>query len=158
DRVTLKKIPAYRGARDYRNLPVSAIMNHDLITVSASETPEEALERLPKASGGLRRSYPVVDGEIDSRRGFLGIVMRHELEESRRQKPAATVREIIDGQKVESITPDTSIRDAAMHMVRADIRQLPVLSATEPDRLLGMLTLNDVARQQNAASDQLGRS
>ncbi|MEM1443998.1 MAG: chloride channel protein [Verrucomicrobiota bacterium] len=156
DRVTLKKIPAYRGARDYRNLPVSAIMNHDVITVSTEESAEEALERLREMPGGLRRSYPVVDGEIDSRRGFLGIVMRHELEEEMARESPHSIREMVAEQKVESITPDTSIRDAALQMVRADIRQLPVLSATEPDRLLGVLTLNDIARQQNAASDQLG--
>lgn len=156
DRVTLKKIPAYRGARDYRNLPVSAIMNHDVIIVSADETPGEALERLREGGGRLRRSYPVIDGPIDSRRGFLGIIMQHELVEEETMESQTVIREMIAGQKVESILPDTSIRDAAMVMVRADIRQLPVLSATEPDRLLGVLTLNDIARQQNAASDQLG--
>jgi len=31
------------------------------------------------------------------------------------------------------------------------------VSATDPNRLLGVLTLNDIARQQNAMNDQLGR-
>ena len=47
--------------------------------------------------------------------------------------------------------------DAAMRMVKADIRQLPVVSPTEKNRLLGVLTLNDIARQQNAMSGHMGR-
>jgi len=136
---------------------VSTIMHYDLITVSAGETPREALKRLRAGSDRLRRSYPVVEGEVDSRRGFLGMVMQHELEEQENAPAELTVRDLIAEQKVQTITPETSIRDAAMRMVKADIRQLPVVSATDPNRLLGVLTLNDIARQQNAMNDQLGR-
>lgn len=157
DRVTLRKMPTYRGAQDYRNLPVSTIMHYDLITVAAAETPGEALERLRRSPEQMRRSYPVVDGELNSRRGFLGMVMHHELEEQEEAAPEFAVRDLIAEQKVQTINPETSIRDAAMRMVKADIRQLPVVSATDPGRLLGVLTLNDIARQQNAMNDQLGR-
>ncbi len=157
DRVTLRKMPVYQGARDYRNLPVSSIMQYDMITVSAAESPGEALVRLRASPEKLRRSYPVIDGDLDSRRGFLGMVMQHELVANEEASDVSTVRDLIEDQELESITPETSIRDAAMRMVKADIRQLPVVGATEPDRLLGILTLNDIARQQNAMSDQLGR-
>ena len=85
------------------------------------------------------------------------MVMRHELEAIEDPSSDLTVAEMIKDQKLEAISPETSIRDAAMRMVKADIRQLPVVGATEPDRLLGIITLNDIARQQNAMSDQLGR-
>lgn len=157
DRVTLRKMPTYQGARDYRNLPVSSIMQYDMITVSAEETPLEALTRLRSSPEQMRRSYPVVEGEIESRRGFRGMVMQHQLEEQAETSPETKVGEMIAEQKVEMIHPETPIRDAAMRMVKSDIRQLPVVSPTDPNRLLGVLTLNDIARQQNAMSDQLGR-
>ncbi|MDF1738216.1 MAG: chloride channel protein [Verrucomicrobiales bacterium] len=157
DRVSLRKMPTYQGARDYRHLPVSTIMHYDLISVSASETPAIALERLRKDPSQMRRSYPVVDGEAESRRGFLGMVMQHELEEYLDGGVERTVGELIAGQKVRKITPNTVIRDAAMQMVKEDIRQLPVVSPGDSTRILGVLTLNDIARQQNAMSGHLGR-
>ncbi|MDF1826177.1 MAG: chloride channel protein [Verrucomicrobiales bacterium] len=157
DRVTLRKMPTYQGARDYRYLPVSTIMHYDLITVSAAETPTEALKRLRAAPAKMRRSYPVIDGELESRRGFRGMVMHHELEEQEAASPEVTIGGMIADQKLQTITPETPIRDAAMRMVKGDIRQLPVVSTSDPNRLLGVLTLNDIARQQNAMSDQLGR-
>ncbi len=156
DRVTLRKMPTYQGARDYRHLPVSTIMHYDLFTVSAAETPGETLTRLRKGPNKMRRSYPVVRGETDSRRGFVGIVMHHQLEE-READDSVTIGDLVAGQKLQTITPETVIRDAAMKMVKLDIRQLPVVSASEPDRLLGILTLNDIARQQNAMIGHLGR-
>lgn len=157
DRVTLRKMPTYQGARDYRHLPVSTIMHYDLIMVSADESPAEALERLRKDPTQLRRSYPVVEGDHESRRGFLGMVMQHQLEEQVAAGAEIRIGEMVAEQKVRTITPETVIRDAAMTMVKADIRQLPVVSPSDPDRLLGVLTLNDIARQQNAMSGQLGR-
>lgn len=156
DRVTLRKMPTYQGARDYRHLPVSTIMHYDLYTVSAQATPAQSLERLRREPARMRRSYPVVRGEPDSRRNFCGIVMHHELEENAGRE-GLTIGDLIADRRTLTITPETSIREAAMRMVKADIRQLPVVSATEPDRLLGILTLNDIARQQNAMLDQLGR-
>ncbi|MEM7601509.1 MAG: chloride channel protein [Verrucomicrobiota bacterium] len=157
DRVTLRKMPIYQGARDYRNLPVSSIMQYDMITVSADESPADAFNRLRSSPKSMRRSYPVMDGDPDSRRGFLGMVMHEDLKEQKDASPEFSIGDLVREEKFESITPETSIRDAAMQMVKADIRQLPVVGATEPDRLLGILTLNDIARQQNAMSDQLGR-
>ncbi|MCB1063654.1 MAG: chloride channel protein [Verrucomicrobiae bacterium] len=157
DRVSLRKMPTYQGARDYRHLPVSTIMHYDLISVSAAETASEALARLRKDPKQMRRSYPVIQGDTESRRGFVGMVMQHELEEEEANGSDRTVGQMIADQKVRTITPDTVIRDAAMRMVKEDIRQLPVVSATDPNRLLGVLTLNDIARQQNAMSGHLGR-
>lgn len=157
DRVALRKMPTYQGARDYRHLPVSTIMHYDLITVSAEELPGEALGRILDAPNSVRRSYPVVRGETESRRGFMGMVMHHELEQWAEHGEVSSIGELVEGQKVQTITPDTVIREATMKMVKADLRQLPVVSATDPGRLLGILTLNDIARQQNAMNDHLGR-
>lgn len=159
DKVTLRKMPHYQGARDYRHLPVSTIMQHDLVTVSGEETPQRAMERLREAPNSMRRSYPVVQGEADSRRGFVGMILHRELEQlaSSDHAETATIGEFVEGRKVQTINPNTTIRDAAMQMVKSDIHQLPVVSASDPNRLLGIITLNDIARQQNAMIGHLGR-
>jgi len=153
DRVTLRKMPTYQGARDYRQLPVSAIMNHDLITVSGENSPGDVLAELAGQPERIRRSYPVVDSE-----GRLaGVVMHHELEEFVADETGSSVGRRVGKRPLHTVTPKISIRDAAMKMVREDIRQLPVVSDTDSGKLLGVITLNDIARQQNAMADHLGR-
>ncbi len=151
DKVSLRKMPAYQGARDYRNLPVSAIMQHDVITVSGTETPEEFLKRIDHDSENYRRSYPVVDEE----NRLLGVIMHHQLEE--KCEAGVPVADLVGDQNVYTVPPETSIRDAAMLMVKVDIRQLPIVSAKDQSKLLGILTLNDIARQQNTMIGQVGR-
>jgi len=150
DKVSLRKMPGYQGARDYRNLPVSAIMQYDLITVKGDETPAQFLERIEATPDNMRRSYPVVNDEGQ----LVGVIMHHQLEDLRETEQILV--EIVDGQKVYTITPTTSIREAAMLMVQRDFRQLPVLSGKD-NKLLGIITLNDIARQQNAMIGQMGR-
>ena len=70
---------------------------------------------------------------------------------------SCTVGEFVEGRKVYTVTPETTIRDAAMQMVKSDIHQLPVVSVNPPYRLFGIITLNDIARQQNAMIGHLGR-
>ena len=157
DRVSLRKMPAYQGPQDYRLLPVSAIMHYDLISVGADETPAAALDRLEEKSAQVRRSYPVIDGDTESRRGFLGMVTHAALEARRSAEEPTAIRALLSDEAYPTITPDTTIRDASVRMLRDDVRQLPVVSATDPTRLLGILTQNDVIRQQNVVRGQLGR-
>ena len=143
--MTLRRLPAYRGAQDYRKLPVQAIMSHEVFTLEKEETLHVALKRI--ALGHQRyHAYPVVasDGRL------AGVLTRHELEEN---DPEKTVGELLEGQQLLSVTPDTSIRDAANRMIARDFQQVPVVSGTDPRKMLGWLTLNDIARQQNAAEN-----
>ncbi len=89
-------------------------------------------------------AYPVVD----SAGGLSGIVTRHELEEAAGDLFLGT---LIDGQSLLTVSPDTSIRDAANMMIGKHFQQAPVVLATNPAKLLGLITLNDIARQQNAS-------
>ena len=143
DGVTLRRLPAYRGAQDYRKLPVQAIMSHEIFSLDGAETLHSALKRI---SVNRRRfhAYPVMaeDGRL------AGVITRHELEEN---DPDKRVDELLSDQQLLSVTPDTSIRDAANRMIARDFQQVPVVSATDPRKMLGWLTLNDIARQQNAA-------
>ncbi|MEZ5301507.1 MAG: chloride channel protein [Verrucomicrobiales bacterium] len=146
DGVTLRHMPAYRGPQDYQNLPVSAIMTHEVTAVRGSHSCGEALRRL-RESGARFRTFPVL-GEDDAVSGILAF------SEIANADPEATAASLIDdnAHPVVALQPDTSIRDAANKMLHADVRQAPILSAVAPHRLLGYVTLNDIARQQNASA------
>ena len=143
DGINLRKLPAYRGAQDYRKLPVQSIMTHEIFSLEAEETPADALKRITE-EGSKFHAYPVLSAEGR----FVGVVTRHELDE---KGDAESIRAISEGHEIVSVTQDTAIRDAANRMIVRNLQQVPVVSQADPEKLLGWLTLNDIARQQNAA-------
>ncbi|WP_411825823.1 chloride channel protein [Luteolibacter sp. AS25] len=143
DGISLRKLPAYRGAQDYRKLPVQSIMTHEVFTLKSTETPAEALKRITETDRKYH-AYPVLNEEGH----VVGVITRNEIESNILQP---SLPEVYGDQKLLSVSPDTSIRDAANHMIVRDLEQVPVVSQAEPGKLLGWLTLNDIARQQNAA-------
>jgi len=143
DGISLRKLPAYRGAQDYRKLPVQTIMTHDVFTIKFSEKPADALKRINLEDRKFH-AYPVVDDE-----GLLaGVITRQEIIRNYR---AESISSVMGEQEILSVSTDTSIRDAANRMIVRDFQQVPVVSKADGRKLLGWLTLNDIARQQNAA-------
>ncbi|WOO39508.1 chloride channel protein [Rubellicoccus peritrichatus] len=151
DGINLRKLPAYQGLQDYRNLPVSTIMTYDVITVDGTLSSAAVLERI--IDGKQHHGYPVTDAEG----ALYGMVMHHELEEFREAGNEDSLITILAHQKVISTNPDMSIRAAANLLIREDVLQIPVVSPKDEKKLLGILTLHDIARQQNAANEQMGR-
>jgi len=152
DRISLRRMPHYQGDQDWRNLPISTIMSFDVITVKAGETITDALEETA-GCGHKHHAYPVLD--VDGR--LAGMITHHELEEARARKDAVTVRELLPAKPLVAVNPEDSIRDVAHKLVIEDVMQVPVVSAKEPNRLLGLVTLHDIARQQNAIDQSLER-
>ena len=77
DGVNLRKFTAYRGSQDYRNLPVSAIMTHDIVKLKTGMSVRDSIASM----GGLGlvyHAYPITDAADD----LVGIITRHELEEA----------------------------------------------------------------------------
>ncbi len=143
DGVSLKKMPVYRGSQDFRNLPVSAIMTHDVVSAHSWETARENLKRLGRSTD-YHHAYTVVD---ETGR-FLGIVTHHEIKE---MPPEELLSEwVSQHQDIIEVQPEVSIREASQLMVAHDIQQLPVVSGSDHGRLLGIITMNDIARQRNA--------
>jgi CIC family chloride channel protein len=152
DGISLKKLPAYRGDRDWRNLPVSTIMTHDCHNVFGEQDAATNLERILD-SGHKHHGYTIVPG--DNHQQLLGVITHHELQELAAAADPQTIGAWVEGQKTIKIHPDDSIRDAANTLVTKDVLQAPVVSRKDPNKLLGIVTLHDIARQQNAIEDSL---
>ena len=142
DGITLRKLPAYRGVQDYRKLPVQTIMTHQVFSLKGDETATDALRRIA-AEDRKFHAYPVVATEND----LLGVLTLYEL---RASSDDIILADLCKGREIISVNLDCSIRDAANRMIVHNYQQVPVVAAGEPDTLLGWLTLNDIARQQNA--------
>lgn len=150
DGVTLRKMPSYQGARDYQNLPVSAIMTHDCTTVDGTLNSEQNIDKL---AGRMHHGYPVLgpDGAL------CGMIMHHEMLEHIEHGIERPIGELAEEQKVISVYPDTSIRNVAAKLIKEDVLQVPVVSQKDESKLLGIVTLHDIARQQNAVTENVGR-
>ncbi|MFP4165595.1 MAG: CBS domain-containing protein, partial [Opitutales bacterium] len=154
DGISLKKLPAYRGEQDWRNLPVSTIMTHDCQTVQGALNASENLESL-RENGRKHHAYPIVAEE--STQLLLGMITHHELERMAERQETVPIKKWADEHPVVPIHPDQSIRDAANTLVVKDVLQAPVVSRKNPEKLLGIVTLHDIARQQNAIEETLVR-
>ena len=144
DGVNLRRLPAYRGPRDYEHLPVSAIMTHEPVALKAMDSVEESYQKV-KASARLHRSFPIVDDDY----AFQGSASLDELRRESAELSEKPTASLISRSVDLFIFPETSIKAAAKRMLKDDVRQLPIVTPTKPHRLLGLVTQNDIARQQN---------
>jgi CIC family chloride channel protein len=142
DGVTLRKLPGYRGAQDYRRLPVQTIMTHEVFSLHAFESPAAALRRIAAADQRFR-AYPVLD-DVDR---LCGVIRHDQLENP---GEATSLESIVQGQQLLTVSPACPIHDAANRMIERNLQQVPVVDPLDPGKMAGWLTLNDIARQQNA--------
>ncbi len=152
DGISLKKLPAYRGDRDWRNLPISTIMTHDCRSAFGQLDAAANLERIQK-EGHKHHGYTIVSN--NNHQELLGVITHHELEELRDAGDKRSIGEWVEGHNTVALYPDDSIRDAANTLVLKDVLQAPIVSRKDRRKLLGIVTLHDIARQQNAIEDSL---
>lgn len=145
DGISLRRLPSYRGSQDYAKLPVSTIMTHDVETLPLNASLADIRLDL-KTRPQRHHGYPVVD----SQDRLSGIVTRSEIQQAR---DGISLAEVIADQDLFTVDTTCSIRDAANHLISRDYQQVPVVSPTNPERMVGILTLNDISRQQNASSE-----
>ncbi|MGE9292740.1 MAG: chloride channel protein [Puniceicoccales bacterium] len=150
DGVTLRKMPSYQGMRDYQNLPVSAIMTHDIVSVDGTLNSEENLKLL---EGRKHHGYPVINAEGS----LCGMITHHEMLEHVEHELTDPLAKLVLEQRLVTVSPDTSIRAVAAQLIKEDVLQVPVVSQKDNTKLLGIVTLHDIARQQNAVTEQFGR-
>jgi CIC family chloride channel protein len=125
-------------------LKVKEAMTNHMPTISSRST-------LDKVANLLERyevhAVPVVDeGKL------VGIVAKLDMVGCiYRDRPLAFVKEIMNTKLVVTY-PDESLFDAMNKMIVNHISQLPVVDRNNPDRLLGLLALDDVIRVQCTAN------
>jgi H+/Cl- antiporter ClcA/CBS domain-containing protein len=93
-----------------------------------------------RGNGSSHQGFPVVDAS-----GLLaGVVTRRDLldEEAAGER---TVGQLVK-RPVAVIFDTSSLREAADHMVRADVGRLPVVTREEPRRVIGIITRSDLLR------------
>ena len=88
--------------------------------------------------------YPVVDANGK----FVGLVHRKGITVVSQSDPDKLVQEIFVAQDFPKIYPDMKIRDVANQFVDTEWSALPVISRLDEGRVVGVVTLHDITRQQ----------
>lgn len=141
DGINLRKFPILRPDRGWQNLPVSAIMTNTVRTLEA---------RLPLGRAQLEienerfKIYPVVDGDGN----YIGLVHRKGVKVVGEKEPDKQVREIFVAKEFPKVYPDMTIRDVANRFVDTEWSATSVVSRLNEERLIGIVTLHDITRQQ----------
>ena len=133
------RVPGEYAADFLDQIQAGAAASRPVVSLPAGELLETVRSRIAaRAPGYAHQGFPVVDG-----RGQLeGVVTRRDLLDpeqpgSRRvgellRRPAAVAYE------------DSTLREAADHMVREGVGRLPVVARDEPRKVVGMLTRSDL--------------
>ena len=127
-------------------MKVKDIMTRTVIPIHPEESVEVAARKLERYNIGI---LPVCgnDGNI------CGVVTDRDLitrcVAANRSASETRIREVMTGQ-VLSVNPDMELSAAAHLMGRSQVRRLPV---TEKGKLCGMLSLGDIASQEESVMD-----
>jgi chloride channel protein, CIC family len=151
DKITLKRMPSLQGEKDWHNLPVKAIMTFDVVSVKGALGAAENLKAIGE-DARPHHAYPIIadDGSL------VGCATHGELQEMVKSGNNSPLEKLFEKRKLVTISSETSISDTARILVNEDVLQAPVVSPADGKRLLGIVTLHDIARQQNAIETDAG--
>jgi CIC family chloride channel protein len=123
-----------------RQIQVQQAMTSDVTTVSAALTVNEAFAHV-QALPVHHHAYPVIDGT----NGLIGLFTFNDLKRAiAAGKGDYSLTEILSKEIIHA-HPDHALDVALVKLGKTGISQLPVVSRKNPTRLLGILTMHDIA-------------
>ncbi|MDR3445487.1 MULTISPECIES: chloride channel protein [unclassified Dyella] len=133
------RVPAEYAADYLERISVGEACSRHVVSLRASETVGEVRAWLAtEAAPANHQGFPVIDGEGR----LLGVVTRRDL--LRTTAPIdATVQSLL-GRPPIVVREDHTLREAADHMVEADVGRLPVVS--RDGRMVGIVTRGDLLK------------
>ena len=118
---------------------VREIASTDVVMLSADEPVEEVRDRIAaRAPGSQHQGFPVVNDRGD----LVGVVTRRDLLDLDTEI-TARVGQLVRRPPV-IIYDDCSAREAADHMVHERVGRLPVVSRSDPRRVVGIVSRSDL--------------
>ena len=133
------RVPADYSADDLDQMLVRDACSREVVSLRAEQTIAELRAWLHAGGAPARhQGYPV----LDTHAHLLGVLTRRDLLDV--QAPASATLDTLIHRAPLLVREDHSLREAADHMVAADVGRLVVVDADDPQRVLGMLTRGDI--------------
>ncbi len=120
-------------------VPVRDAVTRDVVTIAGSRTLTEVREWLAtRDAPTVHQGFPVLDDD-----GLLlGVVNRRDLLDANRDG-RERVRDLMT-ERPAVVFEENTLREAADHMVRANVGRLPVVSRADPRRVVGIISRSDL--------------
>ncbi|WP_437821558.1 chloride channel protein [Sorangium sp. So ce1078] len=132
------RVMAEYAADHLAQITVRDAASHPAVTLAADDTVGAARAfLLSQAEGSRHQGFPVVDGGGE----LVGVVTQRDV--LTEQPGALAIRDLIRRPPA-VVFEDSSLREAADHMVTEGVGRLPVVSRQAPRKVLGMLTRSDL--------------
>jgi CIC family chloride channel protein len=133
------RVPSDYAADYLDQLWVGDVCQREVVSLTATDTVDGIRRWFETAAAGTQHhGFPV----LDERGLLLGVVTRRELTD-RRADCVVLVRDLLKGPPAVAFG-SSSLREAADLMVTEGIGRLPVVSPTEPRKVIGILTRSDL--------------
>ena len=131
-----------------KQLLVSAAMTEGVEVLSAAEAVGQAFKRL-EASPDFFHAYPVVD---ETQR-MVGICTFNDLKRGLSAGKASQSLRAVAARNVETIYSHQTLDRALVKMGKRGVAQLPVVDRNDQGKVIGMITMEDIAKRLAAEPD-----
>jgi CBS domain-containing protein len=133
------RVPADYEADFLGQVLVRDACSRDVVSLPAEQTLEETRRWIAsRARGTSHQGYPVVD-----RNGALAGVLTRRVLLDPLQDGSRILRELLT-RPLAVVFEDSTLREAADHMVGEDVGRLPVVARERPTRVVGFITRGDL--------------
>jgi len=123
-----------------KQIPVSAAMTREVVSLPGDMTVTEAFQHVQSLPEN-HRAYPVVD----STGRLVGVSTSNDLKRALAAGKGDRVLEQLASRNLVHVHPDHTLDAAVVKLGRHRISQLPVVDRRNSTRLLGIITMHDIA-------------
>lgn len=120
---------------------VASVMTREVTTLPVSISVREAIERAEETT---HHGFPVVDGA----RRLVGFTTVNDLKRAVTQGKEEALLHEVAVKKVVHAHPDHTLDTVMLKLGQQELSLLPVVSRVDPTKLLGIISMRDVARAQ----------
>ena len=132
-------MPADYAADFLGQVLVRDACSRDVVSLSTEQTLDETRSWIASgAPGTSHQGYPVVD-----RNGTLAGVLTRRILLDPKHDGSRSLRELLTRPPA-AVFDDSTLREAADHMVGEDVGRLPVVARDQPSRVIGFITRGDL--------------
>jgi CIC family chloride channel protein len=131
-----------------KQLLVKDAMTTNVETIAGGEKIDEIFEQLERRTRHLH-SYPIVDNE----QKLIGICTFNDLKRALADGRRGATARAIASKRLEFVHPHNTLDAATLKMGKRSVSQLPVVDPGDEARLVGIVTMGDIARALAAQSD-----
>ena len=133
------RVPSEYEADFLDQVLVRDACSRDVVSLRTEQTLDEIRKWIASGSrGSSHQGYPVVD-----RNGTLAGVLTRRILLDPRQDPSWTLSQLLTRPPA-AVFEDSTLREAADHMVGEDVGRLPVVARERPSRVIGFITRGDL--------------